>query len=90
MGLVDGETARRVAFALRPVTREAASVGSMAASASLSSASAASAAIVSHAAFCGLVVPPSQRFIVAKETPSRSASCCWVRSSLALMARRVD
>ena len=53
-------------------------------------ASAASAAIAVRAAFWGIVVPPSQRFTVANETPSRSASCCWVRSSLVRIARSVE
>ena len=46
--------------------------------------------IAVRAAFCGLFAPPSQRLTLAKETPSRSASCSCVRSRLARMARRID
>src|SRR5262249_30830877 len=52
-------------------------------------ASAARAAIVSSAARCGLLVPPSHRFTVAKEVPRRVASCSWVRLSFARIARSV-
>ena len=71
----------------RRVTPAAASAEAASSAASIP-ASAASAAMTSRAAFCG-VVPPSQRLTVAKDTPSRSASCSWVRFSLARMARSV-
>ena len=51
--------------------------------------SSASAAMASRAARWGRESPPSQRFTVAKDTPSRAANCSWVRSSAARMARMV-
>lgn len=40
-------------------------------------------------AFCGLVLPPSHRLTVAKETPSFAAKSAWVRSSLPRINRNV-
>ncbi|SIN58700.1 Uncharacterised protein [Mycobacteroides abscessus subsp. abscessus] len=39
-------------------------------------------------ALCGLLEPPSHLFTVANETPRRSASSAWVRSSAARMVWR--
>src|SRR5680860_1862841 len=86
MGFVDG--AAVVARRLRRVMPAAGSPPSVLSSSVPIPASSARAVITSRAAFCG-VVPPSHRLTVAKETPSRSASCSWVRSSLVRMARSV-
>ena len=88
MGLVVGTGAwpRRERLRVTPAADSASST----AGASMSMpASAASAAMAVRAAFWGVVAPPSQRFTVANETPSRSASCSCVRSNLARMACKV-
>ena len=82
------------AFAvLRRVTRVAALAGAVGAATVVPAGSipdsAASATMASRVAFRGMAPPPSQRLMLAKETPSRSASCFRVKSRLARRARRV-
>ena len=75
IGLVEGTEA-----GCRRVTPAADSVSLTDGPAASMPTSAASAAMAVRAARWGLVTPPSQRLTVAKETPSRSASCSCVRS----------
>ena len=89
IGLVEGTVERRFRRVRRRVTCLADSASPGTGSEVSIPASAASATIAARAAFCGMFTPPSQRFTLANDTPSRSASCSWVRSSLARMARNV-